>query len=78
MAAQQQPQLSSAPAASGRSGDADPTSDDLIDAAGALLDAARDLVTDLDPEDSPRSAAAARRLMATCAGLFLDAQQGGD
>ncbi len=50
--------------------------EDLAEAAGALLDAARGLVADLDPEAQPRSAAAARQLLVACAGLFMDAQEG--
>ena len=62
-------------AAARRHGDAGAASEHLIEAGGALLDAARALVADLDPDDSPRSAAAARRLVIACADLFLAAQE---
>jgi len=53
-----------------------PVDAEIAEAAGALLDAARGLVADLDPEAQPRSAAAARQLLVACAGLFMDAQEG--
>lgn len=43
-----------------------------VEAAQGVLDAARRLVDDIDPVEEPQSAFAARRLLATCAGLFLD------
>jgi hypothetical protein len=49
--------------------------DQLVEAAGALWDAARALVADVGQADQPRSAEAARNLLVACAEVFLDAQE---
>lgn len=81
MEAATQAQNNLSPASEGRTPSLTPHSpgwatEDVVEAAGDLLDAARGLVAEIDQmADQPRSIAAARQLLGTCADLFLAAQE---